>query len=614
MKVILLWLFFTIAPFVLMAQTVNTSHGPITGHMNGNIYEFLGIPFASPPVDTLRWKPTLPPTDWVEPISADSFPPKCPQKKYDMGDTAYTLEGEEDCLYLNVWSPDISGNYPVMVFIHGGGNQQGSSSQISGGTFMYHGKNLSERGDIVLVTIQYRLGALGYLVHPGLEAENVFGISGNYGVMDQIFALEWVKDNISEFGGDPANVTIFGESGGGVNVGNLMTTPMAEGLFHRAIIQSATPLINNYDTAYLEGIDFVNEFLSTGTDSAKIAFMRNVHPDSISMKNSSPLEGGIVQMAWQPVLDNHIFSDYPDKVFQSGSFNQVPLIIGTNADEMLPLVPPTVFPFMLNAFVKSFVPDQYQASVLDLYPTGDTTTVSRESYAGILTDGQFTTTSRRTAQCVSLNQTEPVYRYFFSHTHNPSVPILGEFGAYHGIELFYVFNTWENSPLAFGPLFTDQDDSVQKSILKYWTNFARMGNPNDGLLPIWPEYDAATDCYIEIKASPDNTQCGLRTEKSNLWDEISAYTVCTSSVGVDMDQADNRIVNLYPNPTYGKLNIQSGFELQDIKISIYNLTGKELWTGSYENEMDIRHFPPGAYLVRVSCNKGIEISKIIKLN
>lgn len=601
------------ATLTIKSQTVNTQYGAVTGHLNGSVYEFLGIPYASPPTDSLRWRPTIPPSNWTTPFVADSFPPICPQKNYTMGDTTYTLEGQEDCLYLNVWSPNIAGNYPVMLFIHGGGNQQGSTSQISGGTEFYHGKNLSERGDVVIVTIQYRLGALGYLAHPGLEQENPLSISGNYGVMDQLFALQWVQDNISAFGGNPSNVTIFGESGGGVNVGNLITTQQANGLFHKAIIQSATPVINNYDTAKAEGSVFVNDFITTGNDATKIAYMRTVHADSISLKNSSPLEGGVVQMAWQPVLDNHIFSNYPEAAFQSGNFNHVPLIIGSNADEMQPLVPTTVFPLMVSAFINLNVPPAYQSTALSLYPPGTTNQEAKESYVGILTDIQFTNTSRKTAQCVSLNQTEPVYRYFFSHTHNPAIPILGNYKSYHGIELFYVFNTWENSPLAFGSLFTNQDDSVQTNILQYWTNFAHNGDPNAPLLPQWSQYDASTDCYLEIKATPNNTQCGLRTAKCDLWDDVSGYTMCTSSVGTE-DYFEQSDINIYPNPTNRLINITSESDQQVLEVSIYNLIGKKLQTIKNKNKIDISNLPTGTYFLKAIIDGKIKTKKIVKID
>jgi len=229
------------------SQVVNTQFGQIQGTLNGNVYQFLGIPFAKPPIDSLRWKAPRLPDGWNDILPTTAFAPMCPQKNFAQGDTTSTIMGSEDCLYLNVWTPQLgAGNKAVMVFIHGGGNQQGGASETAGGTQLYFGKNLSERGDVVVVTIQYRLGALGYLVHGGLEAENGNNVSGNYGVLDQILALKWVQNNISNFGGDPSNVMIFGESAGGVNVGNLLTTPMAKGLFQRACIQSAAPVINPY--------------------------------------------------------------------------------------------------------------------------------------------------------------------------------------------------------------------------------------------------------------------------------------------------------------------------------------------------------------------------------
>lgn len=503
-----------------------------------------------------------------------------------------------------------------MFWIHGGGNQQGSTSQISGGTEFYHGKNLSERGKIVVVTIQYRLGALGYLVHPGLEQESPLGISGNYGVMDQIFALEWVQNNISAFGGNPDNVTIFGESGGGLNVGNLMTTSQARGLFHRAIIQSATSIINHYDTAKVEGIDFVNDFISNGSDSAKIAFMRSVHADSISMKNSSPLEGGVVQMAWQPVLDDYIFADSPETAFQKGNFNNVPLIIGSNADEMKPLVDmiPIVFPYMVKALIDSLIPSTFKASAHALYPAANITE-ARNSYQRILTDGQFIATSRRTAQCVSQNQTDPVYRYFFSHTHNPLIPLLGGFGSYHGIEIFYIFNTWENFPLSFGPLFTDQDDSVQTTTLKYWTNFAYTGDPNGAGLPNWPQYVAKTDCFLEIKATPDGTQCGLRTAESNFWDSVTGFKGCDpiTTFTISAGTKPENVISVYPVPTTGILHIKFNENAENNAVSIFNLLGEKVLSDRNKDFLDLTNFPCGTYILKIQVNHRIETRKILKV-
>lgn len=590
------------------SQTVSTQYGLVTGHMNGAIYEFLGIPYAAPPVDTLRWKPTLPHENWTTPIIADSFPPVCPQKRYEQGDTTYTLEGEEDCLYLNIWSPDINANLPVMVFIHGGGNQQGSTSQLSGGTYFYDGKNLADRGDVVVVTIEYRLGVLGYLVHPGLELENSNSISGNYAVMDQIFALQWIQNNIAAFGGNPSNVTIFGESAGGLNVGNLLTSPLANGLFHKAIIQSAEPHINDYTDSEIKGIDFVNEYIQSGTDSAKIAFMRSVHADSITIKMSNPLAGGVVQMNWQPVVDGYVFNDFPENSFQKGAYNKVPLIIGSNSEEMSIAAPLTVFPTMVDLLINTSVPFSYQSQAHTLYPSGSNSTEARESYVGILTDAQFTSTTRRTAQCVSLNQTEPVWRYFFTHKH--TITQLVTLGSYHGMELFYVFNNWENATLGSGPLFKPADDSTQNVMLSYWTNFARTGDPNGTGLTTWPQYNAANDCYLEIKATPNNTQCGLRTTKSDLWDDVVGFTGCTSSFGFE-DLLMNSSFKIYPNPSKGLVNIDFP-DNTNFVVSVYNLFGQKVCHMENSKQINLSKENCGIYFIEVKSKGETFKGKIVK--
>ncbi|MCB0628241.1 MAG: carboxylesterase family protein [Saprospiraceae bacterium] len=600
--------------FSVTAQTVSTQYGPVTGQMNGNLYEFLGIPYAAPPVGTLRWKPTIPPESWTGPITAHQFPPKCPQKNFDQGDTTGVVEGEEDCLYLNVWSPDISANLPVMVFIHGGGNQAGSTSEIAGGTEIYYGKNMAERGNVVLVTIQYRLGPLGYLVHPGLEVENSDEVAGNYGVMDQIFALQWVQDNISGFGGDPDNVTIFGESGGGVNVGNLLTTQMAAGLFHKAIIESALPGVEPYDTTKAKGITFVDGFTQTGTDAEKITYMRSLSADSLVSGLEHPIQGGIVQQHWRPTLDHRIFQDFPEAMFQTGNFNKVPLMLGSNSDEMSLSAPQTVYPFMVTALVNTAIPPQYRSQALALYPPGATNEEARQSFVAILTDAQFTNSIRRTARCISKNQTEPVWRYFFTHTHNPNIPTIGELGAYHGIELFYVFNTWENSPLAVGSWYTDADEQVEDFCLRYWTNFARSGDPNGSGLPNWPSYDAATDCYLKINETPDGTQCGLRTTECDFWDEVSAYAGCTSTTAVSKMAVEQNGVYFYPNPTTGKFKIHHDLRWFAMEVAVFTVSGKLIFHAKNPPEIDLTSFPPGTYFVKVEASGNTLFGKIVKSN
>jgi len=384
---------------VLAADTVSTRFGAVKGNSYSGGHEFLGIPFAKPPVGALRWKPPVDPVAWTSVLATQAFRPACPQKNFSQGSSTSTLAGDEDCLQLNLWTPaTATPSLPVLVFIHGGGQQQGSASEMQAGTQIYNGRNMAARGPAVVVTLQYRLGPLGYLVHPGLEPENASHSSGNYGVMDQIQALKWVHDNIAAFGGDPTRVMVFGQSAGGVNVGNLLTSALAQGLFQRAGIESAEPLLSPYADAKTKGIDFVNGLAATGTDVEKIAALRATDWHSIIDTETAPVSGGIVQMNWQAVIDGVVFKTDPDSAFSSGQFNHVPLLIGSNADEMSLSAPAVVQPAMVTALVAASVPAQYRAQALQLYPPGSTPDEAKVSYVQILTDAQFTSTVRRAAR------------------------------------------------------------------------------------------------------------------------------------------------------------------------------------------------------------------------
>ena len=590
--------------------TVATQFGTIEGAQNGTVQQFLGIPYAKAPVDTLRWRAPKNPDVWNNVLNTKSFKPACPQQEFAQSDTTGKLRGSEDCLYLNVWTPQTGiGNRPVIVFIHGGGNQQGSASDTAAGTALYFGKNISSRSDVVVVTINYRLGALGFMVHPGLDAESPTSKSGNYAVLDQILALKWIKNNISLFGGDTANITIFGESAGGVNVGNLLLAPKAAGLFHRAIIQSAVPNLITYNEANNQGVQLVNSFANaTGTDAQKIAFMRSLPADSISLKNTSPLAGGLLQLGWGPTIDNVHFNQFPNVIFQSGNFNKVPVIIGSNADEMSLNAPLVVTATMVTTLINAKVPPVYRQQVQTLYPVGNTNAQARKAYVDILSDAQFTASVRRSARCISQNQTQPVYQYFFSHA--LTIPQLAPYGAYHGIELFYVFNTLENSSLGFGNLFKPQDDSVQKNTRTYWTNFARNGNPNGTGLVNWQAFTAGPECYLEIKATPDNSQCTLRKQKLDLWDEILNQSICQPIVSVE-DIFENNVL-LYPNPTTDKLYVQMQ-NISPFSISLKDLSGKEVLKQFNKNEISTNHLPQGLYIVEVKQGNQSARKKIIKL-
>ncbi len=591
------------------AQIVTTEFGDIQGSVNGAVTQFLGIPFAKPPVNSLRWKAPETPTAWASVLATTSYAPVCPQKSFAQGSTAFTYQGNEDCLYLNVWTPQTgAGTRPVMVFIHGGGNQQGGASETGGGMQMYFGKNMAERGDAVIVTIQYRLGPLGFLVHPGLEPETTTNTSGNYAVLDQILALKWVQNNIANFGGDPSKVMIFGESAGGVDVGNLITSPLAVGLFQRACIQSASPVVGIYNTVKNAGITFVDSYTTTGTDVQKIAFMRTLVSDSVVKNNVSPLSGGVVGMNWSAVMDNYVFENYVVQNFQNGTFNKVPVMIGSNEDEMSLSVPPVVTPAMVTLLINAYIPLALQAQANVLYPPGATNAVAKKSYIDFLSDKQFTVNARRTAQCISQNQNEPVWRYFFTHKHTvaPLIP----YGSYHGMELFYVFNTWENATLGTGPFFAAADDSVQNVMLDYWVNFAKTGNPNGAGLVTWPQYQSATDSYLEIKATPNGTQTGLRTIVSDFWDDVSNFVVCTISLTIkEADLMGEMIV--FPNPTNGNISIAIDATQGDYITRVFDLMGNLVLENKNAATIHLANLANGVYTIKVQQNSSNWQTKLI---
>jgi hypothetical protein len=311
-------------------------------------------------------------------------------------------------------------------------------------------------------------------------------------------------------------------------------------------------------------------------------------------------------MNWSAVMDNVTFTNYPYQNFQNGTFNQVPLMIGSNSEEMSLSAPQTVTPQMVTALINLYVPTDLQDEAFLLYPPGNTNEGARISYIGILSDAQFTVTTRRTAQCVSANQEAPVYRYFFTHKH--SIAALEALGSYHGMELFYVFNTWENATLGSGPFFSDADDAVQTNMLQYWSNFAATGNPNGTELVEWPEYNADTDCYLEIKATPDGTQCGLRTAECDLWDESINYVACENDVWICEYKQSG--IQIFPNPTrdFIKVDLPNS---NNATITLRNQLGQiELSTSN--TSIDLSAYPSGMYTLTIQQGDSISTQIVVK--
>lgn len=556
----------------LPAQTtVTTTYGPISGITEEGALAFKGIPYAKPPVGELRWQAPQPPATWSQTRITTDFSPKCPQKNFSPTQDSAITEGEEDCLYLNVWTPALSGKRPVLFFIHGGGNQQGSASETINGAVLYNGKFLASRKDVVVVTINYRLGALGFMSHPAVAAANNSKTAGNYGTMDQILALEWVRDNIAKFGGDPANVMVFGESAGAVNTSLLLTIPSAKGLFHRAGIQSGSPVA----APYIVGENFSKSFASrmgcaTGSLDQQLQCLKALPVSKIIAELESPLSGGKVTLGWGPVVDGLVIPKDPATVFLTGQHHKMPILIGSNADEMSASSPLVVTPAQVRTLFDAYVPEAYEAEGLTLYPPGTTNAQARQSYIQTLTDAQFTAPARRLAKGLDVSQTEPVWRYLFSHA---QAGVGAIYGAAHGLELPFLFQSVEETTYGKGALFNNNDKLVAKALMDYWTNFARTGNPNGTGLTVWPPYDYQKDPYLDIK-SPVASAEGLRTQKSDYWDRVRGVATSTrqslSLLGVKME-----VPTIYQERAQVRLSLEEKLVLQ---IDVYNLLGQKIST------------------------------------
>ncbi|WP_421799153.1 carboxylesterase/lipase family protein [Haliscomenobacter sp.] len=606
-----LGMFITILP---AQTTVTTTYGPISGISEEGALAFKGIPYAKPPVGELRWQAPQPPAPWSQTRMTADFSPKCPQKNFSPTQDSATTEGEEDCLYLNVWTPALTGKRPVLFFIHGGGNQQGSASEtLNGGAFLYTGKFLASRKDVVVVTINYRLGALGFMSHPAVAAASSSKTSGNYGTMDQILALEWVRDNIAKFGGDPGNVMVFGESAGAVNTSLLLTIPSAKGLFHRAGIQSGSPIA----APYVVGENFSKSFASrmgcaTGSLDQQLQCLKALPVSKIIAELESPLSGGKVTLGWGPVVDGLIIPKDPASVFLTGQHNKMPVLIGSNADEMSASSPLVVTPAQVRTLFDAYVPEAYEAEGLTLYPPGTTNAQARQSYIQTLTDAQFTAPARRLAKGLDIFQTEPVWRYLFSHA---QAGVGAIFGAAHGLELPFLFQSIEETNYGKSASFNNNDKLVAKALMDYWTNFARTGNPNGTGLTVWPPYDYQKDPYLDIK-SPVASAEGLRTQKSDYWDRVRGVATSTrqplSLLGVKME-----VPALYQEGARIKLNLEEGLKL---RLELFNLLGQklgqvfegELSAGAHELDFHIPEHVSGLVILRAQAGGGSMAVKVWK--
>ncbi len=454
-------------------DVVKTESGSVQGTPGSNpgVRVYKGIPYAAPPVGELRWKAPKAAAKWEGVKKADNFGTACLQLPYP-DNSPYHEAPEvfgEDCLYLNVWTAAKSAkeHRPVMVWIHGGALTRGS-----GATPAYNGEHLAQKG-VVVVTINYRLGIFGYFAHPELTKESDRNASGNYGFLDQVAALEWVQHNIAAFGGNPKNVTIFGESAGSWSVNVLAASPLTKGLFARAIGES--------------GAQFGALPTLAAAEQSGVAVMKSAGANSIAELRAKPAADVMkLRAASGAVVDGYFLPKDVRTIYAEGKQNDVPLLIGSNADEGTAFAAPNTRAEGFKNTAKSRFGDLADA-YLKIYPAS-TDAEAAKSSAAAMRDQTFGWQMRTWARLQNQTGKSKVYLYYFS-----KVPP-GEFGvklgAYHASEIAYVFNNVNGA--------TDSDKKLEDEMSSYWVNFATTGDPNGKALPKWPVYLEKTDLALGL--------------------------------------------------------------------------------------------------------------------
>lgn len=517
-----------------------TLYGKLEGiwQAKESIAVFKGVPFAKPPIGNLRWKPPQPLEPWTGIKVANKFGAYAIQQGSFIHNfldgliegqgwgrlrtffiktllkIAPTPKESEDCLYLNVRTPSMkpSAKLPVMVWIHGGDHQDGSGNDI-----YYDSNTISQKG-IVLVTINYRLGLMGYFTHPELTQESENSVSGNYGTLDQIAAIEWVRDNITAFGGDPQNITIFGESAGGESVANLLTSPLSKGLFHKAILQSPAnsgqmmhlkePFLD-----YPKGEDRGTQF------AAQVGVKGNHQIEKLRKISAKQLQKIIRQQdtlgGFYPIIDGYVLPKSPFLAFAEGEQHKVPVLLGSNANEgslIHRMFPTPMMEFRFRPMDKDRLPTVFYDEFLEeanallkLYPGLE----NRDTKAEIdfIGDDMFGSKVRFYAERISQTN-QPSFYYFFTRTPPSSKQSIG---AFHAAELPFVHG--KSVPIL--PL-DKADQKLSAIMVNYWTQFARTGNPNGITTPEWTTFDPSNPQWMMLGTKKVGMELVEREDKYEL--------------------------------------------------------------------------------------------------
>ena len=509
---------------------VTTVDGQLRGRVVGDVVSFEGVPFAAPPVGPLRWREPKPAHPWSGIRDALSYAPPCAQAALGWNDSV-AAQSREDCLYLNVWTPvrRNGGPLPVMIFFPGGAYHGGSARGSSAIEPSYNGAKLAARG-VIVVTANYRLGMFGFLAHPELSAESSHHVSGNYALLDNIAALNWVKANISRFGGDPGNVTAFGQSAGAFSVGFLMTSPLAKGLFAKAIAQSGTVLNNrlrqpDLKAAEAAGVKFVKGF-GAPAKGAIDALRRRSAQDLFKLMLADQSLHTVEPRG--PVVDHYVFPEQPALVFQAGREAAIPFVVGntardgdedsmgvsgtpkasaTLADRTRPLAGthqvaplPAEGAKAIQAFYAPY--DDLARQAIKIYSgKGAAAPVDGDVVTAFNTDIDFRCGAGVIAQWHA--RIAPTWRYEFSHGYEP-------LGSVHLWDMLYVFG-WLQPP-ADQPRDARLVDQEQR----YWVAFAKNGDPNVPGLATWPK-SGAQDAYLDFASDGAIAKAGLRSAACDLF-------------------------------------------------------------------------------------------------
>ncbi len=500
-----------VTPGVAGAQTlIELEDGMVQGQLNGATREFLGIPYAAPPVGPLRWRPPAAPTPWMGTLDATEYSSPCAQLPALTG----TPSESEDCLYLNVWTPDPAPSEPkpVMIWIHGGSNVSGSTADgvpFPGfeGVRLYDGSIIADQRDTIVVTINYRLGVFGFFGHSGLAGEDVgYPYGGNQGLLDQRAAMQWVRDNIAAFGGDPDNVTIFGESAGSFDVCAHVVSPMSAGLFHRAISQSGGCSVGVRSQAGAEAsADALSVSLGCDTAPDELACLRAL-PVADLLDAAAPLpDGSGADLAIS--IDGGFLPQHPRAILDAGTFNQVPYILGANSDEG------SLFfigadPIDEAEYTAELVSryGTHAPAIEVMYPASDFPE-PLDALIRVMGDSTLVCSTYDVAARVA-DAKGKAYVYNFARVPPLAFVAALDLGAFHGVEIAYVFGT-VTPP-------TGTDLNLGRQMREYWTNFAAKGKPKATQATGWPRFKSKSWKMVRFNATLSKLT-GYRQAECEFW-------------------------------------------------------------------------------------------------